>query len=214
MIARSRQNLWPRPQPLIDRLWPPAKRTAGSAAWVAWAANLFRVLLVAVAGSALIAVSSKVRVPMAPVPMTMQTLVILVTGMACGWRLGGLTVLLYLAEGAAGLPVFAGTPERGLGLSYMAGSTGGYLLGFLLAALVVGLLAEAGWDRSVPLAAAAMLIGNVVIYVPGLLWLGSVLGWDNPILEWGLTPFILGDLVKLALAALLMPAVWRLVRAG
>ena len=149
---------------------------------------------------------------MVPVPMTLQTLVILVIGMAAGWRLGGLTVLLYLAEGAVGLPVFAGTPERGIGLAYMVGTTGGYLLGFLLATLVIGLLAEAGWDRSVPLAAAAMLIGNVVIYVPGLLWLGSVAGWDNPILQWGLTPFIVGDLVKLAIAALLMPAAWRLVR--
>ena len=196
-------------QRLIDRLWPPAERTARSAARIA---NLFRALFLALAGSALIAVSAKLQVPMVPVPMTMQTLVILVIGMACGWRVGGLTLLLYLAEGAVGLPVFAGTPERGLGLTYMVGSTGGYLLGFLLAALVVGLLAEAGWDRTVPLAAAAMLIGNVVIYVPGLLWLGTVAGWDNPILQWGLTPFIAGDLVKLALAALLMPAAWRLVR--
>lgn len=196
-------------QSLIDRLWPPAERTARSAARIA---NLFRALFLALAGSALIAVSAKLKVPMVPVPMTMQTLVILVIGMACGWRVGGLTLLLYLAEGAVGLPVFAGTPERGLGLTYMVGSTGGYLLGFLLAALVVGLLAEAGWDRTVPLAAAAMLIGNVVIYVPGLLWLGTVAGWDNPILQWGLTPFIAGDLVKLALAALLMPAAWRLVR--
>ena len=193
---------------LLDRLWPPAETSA------AWPANLARVLLVALAGSALIAVSSKIQVPMAPVPMTLQTLVILVIGMACGWRLGGLTVLLYLVEGAAGLPVFANTPERGIGIAYMVGSTGGYLLGFLLAALVVGLLAEAGWDRSAPLTAAAMLIGNVVIYVPGLLWLGSVAGWDNPILQWGLTPFIVGDLVKVALAALLMPAAWRLVRAA
>ena len=110
--------------------------------------------------------------------------------------------------------MFANTPERGIGIAYMVGSTGGYLLGFLLAALVVGLLAEAGWDRSAPLTAAAMLIGNVVIYAPGLLWLGSVAGWDNPILQWGLTPFIAGDLVKVALAALLMPAAWRLVRAA
>lgn len=201
----------PRRRHLVDHLWPPAERAAASAAWLT---NLLRVLLVALAGSALIAVSSKIQVPMTPVPMTLQTLVILVIGMACGWRLGGLTVLLYLAEGAAGLPVFAGTPERGLGVSYMIGSTGGYLLGFLLAALVVGLLADAGWDRNVPLTAAAMLIGNVVIYLPGLLWLGSVAGWDNPILEWGLTPFIVGDLVKVALAALLMPAAWRLVRAA
>ena len=113
-----------------------------------------------------------------------------------------------------GLPVFAGTPERGIGLAYMVGTTGGYLLGFLLATLVIGLLAEAGWDRSVPLAAAAMLIGNVVIYVPGLLWLGerSRLGQPDPAM--GLTPFIVGDLVKLAIAALLMPAAWRLVRSS
>lgn len=203
---------------LLDRLWPPSERPVAPAARPANLPrvldNVARVLLVALAGSALIAVSSKIQVPMAPVPMTLQTLVILVIGMACGWRLGGLTVLLYLVEGAAGLPVFANTPERGIGISYMVGATGGYLLGFLLAALVVGLLAEAGWDRSAPLTAAAMLIGNVVIYVPGLLWLGSVAGWDNPILQWGLTPFIAGDLVKVALAALLMPAAWRLVRAA
>ncbi len=199
----------PHSQILIDRLWPPAGRTADRGSRVT---NLLRVLFLALVGSALIAVSAKIKVPMVPVPMTMQTLVILVIGMAGGWRLGGLTVLLYLAEGAVGLPVFAGTPERGIGLTYMVGTTGGYLLGFLLAALLIGLLAEAGWDRSVPLAAVAMLIGNVVIYIPGLLWLGSVAGWDNPILQWGLTPFIVGDLVKLAIAALLMPAVWRLVR--
>ena len=199
----------PHRQTLLDRLWPPAARTHDPGAWIT---NLARVLFLALAGSALIAVSSKLKVPMVPVPMTMQTFVILVIGMACGWRLGGLTLLLYLAEGAIGLPVFADTPERGIGLPYMVGTTGGYLLGFLLATLVVGLLAEAGWDRSVPLAAVAMLAGNIVIYLPGLLWLGTVAGWDNPILQWGLTPFILGDLAKLVLAALLLPAAWRLVR--
>ena len=203
MVERSHPHI------LIDRLWPPAGSASGAGTW---AANLFRVLFLALMGSALIALSSKIQVAMVPVPMTLQTLVILVIGMAAGWRLGGLTVLLYLAEGALGLPVFAGTPEKGLGMAYLVGTTGGYLLGFLLATLAIGLLAEAGWDRSVPLTAAAMLIGNVVIYVPGLLWLGSVAGWDNPILQWGLTPFIVGDLVKLAIAALLMPAAWRLVR--
>ena len=193
---------------LFDRLWPPLTSPKASS----WLANLLRLACLTLAGSALIAVSSKIQVPMVPVPMTMQTLVILVIGMAGGWRLGGLTVLLFLAEGAVGLPVFAGTPEKGLGLSYMVGTTGGYLLGFLLAALIVGLLAEIGWDRNIPLAAAAMLIGNVVIYIPGLLWLGKVAGWDNPILQWGFTPFIVGDLVKLALAALLLPGVWRLIR--
>lgn len=201
MIERSHSQV------LIERLWPPAGRAAGSRV-----TDVLRVVFLALVGSALIAVSSKIQVPMVPVPMTLQTLVILVIGMAGGWRLGGLTVLVYLAEGAVGLPVFAGTPEQGIGLTYMLGTTGGYLLGFLPATLVIGLLAEAGWDRSVPLAAAAMLIGNVFIYIPGLLWLGSVAGWGNPILQWGLTPFIVGDFVKLAIAALLMPAVWRLVR--
>ena len=119
MVERSH------PHTLIDRLWPPAGSASGSGTR---AANLFRVLFLALVGSLLIAVSSKIKVPMVPVPMTLQTLVILVIGMAAGWRLGGLTVLLYLVEGAVGLPVFAGTPERGIGLAYMVGTTGGYLL--------------------------------------------------------------------------------------
>ncbi|MFQ5466721.1 MAG: biotin transporter BioY, partial [Kiloniellaceae bacterium] len=129
-----------------------------------------------------------------------------------GWRLGAATLLLYLAEGALGLPVFAGAPEKGIGLAYMAGPTGGYLVGFVLAAAACGWLAERGWDRSVAKTAAAMLIGNVIIYVPGLLWLGTLVGWDKPILTWGLTPFLLGDLTKLALAAAVLPAIWKLVR--
>ena len=119
---------------------------------------------------------------------------------------------LYLVEGAAGLPVFAGTPEKGIGLAYMLGGTGGYLVGFVLAAAVCGYLAERGWDRRVVTTALAMLIGNALIYIPGLVWLGSLFGWDKPIVEWGLTPFILGDLVKLALAAAILPLVWKTLR--
>ena len=193
---------------LVAGLWPPVTRTKGTAVRLE---EVARVAFLALAGSALLAVSAKVKVPLEPVPQTMQTFVVLTIGMAGGWRLGGLTLLVYLAQGALGLPVFAGTPEKGIGLAYMAGTTGGYLLGFLLAAVVVGVLAEAGWDRNVLLAAAAMLIGNVIIYIPGLLWLGNVVGWDNPILQWGLTPFILFDVVKLIWAALLLPAAWRLI---
>ena len=171
-----------------------------------------RNLTLAVLGSLLLWASAKIQIPFYPVPMTMQTFVVLSLGMAYGWRLGGATLLLYLAEGAAGLPVFASTPEKGLGLAYMFGPTGGYLLGFLMAAAACGWLAERGWDRQVVKTAAAMLIGNAIIYLPGLLWLGGLLGWDKPILEWGLTPFLLGDLTKLALAAALLPAVWKLVR--
>ena len=134
----------------------------------------------------------------------------LVIAMAFGPRLGAATVMLYLAEGAVGLPVFAGTPEKGIGLAYMLGGTGGYLLGFLLAAALVGMLAERGWDRNVGTTALAMLFGNVVIYVPGLLWLGTLFGWDKPILAWGLTPFLLGDVTKLALAAAVLPLLWKL----
>ena len=111
-----------------------------------------------------------------------------------------------------GLPVFAGTPEKGIGFAYMVGPTGGYLVGFALAAASVGYLAERGWDRRFSTTALAMLIGNVVMYVPGLLWLGVVFGWDKPIVQWGLTPFIAGDLIKLVIAALILPAAWKLVR--
>ena len=107
--------------------------------------------------------------------------------------------------------MFAGTPEKGIGLAYMMGGTGGYLLGFLLAAMLCGYLAQRGWDRKPSTTAAAMLLGNVVIYLPGLIWLGALFGWDKPILQWGLTPFILGDITKLALACLTMPFLWKLI---
>ena len=171
-----------------------------------------RLALTVLGGSALIALSSKFQVPFWPVPMTMQTLVILGLSMALGWRLAGLTLLAYLAEGAAGLPVFAGTPEKGLGLAYMVGPTGGYILGFLLAALLCGWLAERGWDRNPLTTMAAMLLGNIAIYVPGVLWLGTLVGWDKPVLDWGLYPFLAGDFVKLLLAAALLPACWKLAR--
>ena len=109
-------------------------------------------------------------------------------------------------------PVFAGTPEKGIGLAYMMGPTGGYLLGFIMAATLCGWLAERGWDRRVSSTIAALLLGNAVIYLPGLLWLGTLLGWDKPVLEWGLYPFILGDLLKLGLAAAALPFAWKLLR--
>ena len=168
--------------------------------------------LTVVAASLLIALSAKITVPYFPVPMSMQTLMILGLGLALGWRLGVAAVALYLVEGALGLPVFAGTPEKGTGLAYMLGATGGYLLGFLLAVGLVGWLAEKGWDRNVGLVLVAALAGSAIIYVPGLLWLGAVVGWDKPVLEWGLYPFILGDVTKAALAALVFPAAWRFLQ--
>ena len=111
----------------------------------------------------------------------------------------------------ANWPVFAGTPERGIGLAYVMGPTGGYLLGYLPAAALCGWLAERGWDRSIMKTAFAMLAGNVVIHTFGLAWLGAVIGWDKPVLALGLFPFALGDLTKLALAALILPLAWQLV---
>ena len=174
-------------------------------------ARALRRTIFAVIGSLLIWLAAKIQIPFYPVPMTMSTFAVLAIGMAYGWRLGTATVLLYLAEGAMGLPVFAGTPEKGIGLAYMLGGTGGYLVGYVLAAASVGMLAQRGWGKNILTTSLAMLVGNVLIYVPGLLWLGILFGWDKPIIEWGLTPFVLGDLAKLALAAALMPITWKLL---
>jgi len=182
-------------------------------AQTAWATDrtLIRSITLAVLGSIALWISAKISIPFWPVPLTMQTLVVLMIGMAFGSRLGVATVFLYLAEGAVGLPVFSGTPEKGIGVAYMMGTTGGYLLGFVLAVGTVGYFAERGWDRNPRTTAAAMLIGNIVIYIPGLLWLGSVVGWDKPVFAWGLTPFLAGDALKLVLAAVLMPGLWKLL---
>lgn len=188
-------------------------QTLFSALWhVEGRANrAIRATVLAFVGTLLLTLSAKVQVPFYPVPMTMQTFVVLGIGMAYGWRLGGATLLLYMAEGAMGLPVFAGTPEKGIGLAYMMSGTGGYLVGFVLAAMATGWLAEKGMDRSVVGTAVAMLVGNALIYVPGVLYLGVLFGFDKPIIEWGFTPFILGDVAKLALAAAVMPLAWKLL---
>ena len=148
---------------------------------------------------------------MIPVPMTMGTFAVLSIGAAYGPRLGLMTIIGYMIVGALGFDVFASSSSEKFGVSYMMGSTGGYLVGYVLAILVLGWTARQGWDRSVLKMAAAMVLGNVIIYVPGLLWLATLYGWDQPILTWGLTPFLMGDLVKLGLAALLLPGAWRLV---
>ncbi|MBO9435451.1 biotin transporter BioY [Ruegeria sp. R13_0] len=169
-----------------------------------------QVVLVAL-GIVALAVAAKIKVPMWPVPITMGTFAVLTIGTAYGARLGLITMLGYLLVGALGFDVFAGSSAEKFGLTYMMGGTGGYLVGYLMATVLLGALAARGWDRSVTKLALALLLANVLIYVPGLLWLGQLYGWDKPILEWGLTPFLLGDAIKLGLAALLIPAVWKLV---
>ncbi|MBV7392715.1 biotin transporter BioY [Mameliella sediminis] len=164
-----------------------------------------------VLGIAVLAVAAKIKVPMWPVPITMGTFAVLTVGAAYGPRLGLVTILGYMIIGALGFDVFAGSSAEKFGLEYMMGGTGGYLVGYVLATVVLGMLARAGWDRSALKMGGAMLVGNVIIYVPGLIWLGMLYGWDKPILEWGLTPFLVGDAIKLALAAVILPLAWKLV---
>jgi biotin transport system substrate-specific component len=142
--------------------------------------------------------------------MTLQTLVLQLLATAFGWRLGVATVLLYLAEGAAGLPVFAGSPERGLGLAYLAGPTAGYLLGFVPAAWAMGWLAERGWDR-VPWRGLVLgLAGNAIVIALGAAWLAWLLGPARA-LALGVSPFLLATALKATLGATLLTALWRLV---
>ena len=171
-------------------------------------------IILIIAGIAALAVAAKIKIPMFPVPMTMGTFAVLSIGAAYGMRLGLATIIGYMLIGVFGFDVFAGSSAETFGLTYMMGGTGGYLVGYVLAILALGYAARQGWDRSIGKMALAMVLGNVLIYVPGLIWLAMLYGTDAPIFTWGLTPFLLGDLVKLALAALLLPAVWGLVGAA
>lgn len=161
--------------------------------------------------SGFVALTAQIEIPMWPVPITGQTLGVLLTGALLGSRRGALAVLLYLAEGAMGLPVFSGGAA---GIARFLGPTGGYLIGFVSAAAVVGWLAERGWDRSIVWAALAMVIGNLVIYLFGVTWLAIFLGNLQQAIVGGLLPFIAGDLIKVALAAIALPGGWMLVRRG
>lgn len=164
------------------------------------------------AGSLFIALSAQLalRLPFSPVPITAQTLAVLLTGALLGGPRGAFSALTYLGEGLAGLPVFAGGAA---GVAHLLGPTGGYLVGFVAAAYVTGRLAERGWDRRVGTVVLAMLFGNLVLYAPGLLWLAGFVGPDKA-LALGLYPFIAGDLLKLAVAASMLPLGWKLVRKG
>ena len=168
-----------------------------------------RNIFLAIGGSLALWVSAKIQVPFYPIPMTMQTFVVLIIGMTFGLKLGVASVLLYLIEGLIGLPVFAGTPEKGIGLAYMVGPTGGYLLGFIVSAGTLGWLSSKGWDRNVFLTLAAMTIGTAIIFTFGMVWLGAIIGWEKPILELGLFPFIPGAAFKIALAAAILPLIWK-----
>ncbi len=176
-----------------------------------WARNnaLVNVMLV-VLGSLFIAAMAQVRIllPFTPVPVTGQTFAVLLIGAALGSRLGGAAVAAYLAEGALGLPVFAG---GGAGLAWLAGPTGGYLAGFLAAAVLVGWLAEKGFDKRLLTSLATFAAGTAVIYTLGALWLSVYVGLGNA-LATGVAPFVVGDVIKAVLAGLALPGAWKIVR--
>ena len=191
------------PSPTLAlHLWPTAGR------------NLMRNVALVVLGCTLLWVSAKVKVPFWPVPMTLQTFAVMGLAAAYGSRLGVATVIAYLAAGAAGLPVFTNTPPDIAGPAYLLGPTGGFLIGFVAAAFIVGIAADRNWDRSVPKLLAAMLAADAALFVLGLAWLGvavPALGFSWGLLEAGLFPFLLGDLLKVLIAALAVPAAWRLL---
>lgn len=170
--------------------------------------GVMRTLLCLVLGVSFTALLAQLRLEIGPVPLTGQTLAVLLIGAAYGARLGTLTMVSYLALGALGAPVFAGLSG---GAAALTGATAGYLAGFVLAAAAVGALAERGWDRAFSRAAMAMLLGNLLIYLPGLAWLRQLLPDWPTTLSVGLIPFIVGDAIKLLLAAMLLPVAWKLI---
>ena len=168
--------------------------------------SLLKNLFLAIFATIILAISAKVKIPLlwSPIPMTMQTFVVLSIGIAFGWKLGLFTVTLYLAEGIAGLPVFAGTPEKGMGIVYFTGPTMGYLIGFLVAVYLTGFF---NFDNNFFKNFSRLLFSVSFIYLLGLIWLGSLIGWDKPVFKLGAQPFLLAELFKILLLALLMPAV-------
>ncbi len=167
-------------------------------------------VLLAVGGSLLLVLSAKTKVVLGPVDMSLQTLVVLGIGAAYGLRLGLATLLLYMAQGAAGLPVFQSTPEKGIGVAYMLGTTGGYLAGFVAMAAIVGWAVDRGWGRSLLKMLAVMLVAEVVMMAMGYSWLAMLIGADKA-WQFGVVPFIVPDLIKVALAAAAVPAIWALI---
>lgn len=182
----------------IDLLRPDSKRFA----------VIYDCLMI-LGGSLLLAVASRISVmlPFSPIPITAQTLAVLLIGTTMGSKRGALTILAYLAEGAAGLPVLAGGLS---GITYMLGPTGGYLIGFVAAAYVIGLGAEKGYDRNVITTFLMLTVGTVAIYIFGLLWL-SIYIERSLVLSMGLYPFIPGAVLKIVMASLALPAGWALM---
>ena len=164
--------------------------------------KIIKLILLSLLGSILITISAKIKIPFYPVPMTMQTFVILLIGIAFGYKIGIATVSLYLLEGIVGLPVFSNSPEKGIGLAYFVGPTMGYLIGFLVAVYFAGLFK---YDKGLINTFLKLIFSVSFIYILGLIWLGTLIGWDKPIFKLGAQPFLLAELFKILLLMFLTP---------
>ena len=177
--------------------------------------KIVKTISIIVIGSILLTISAKIKIPFYPVPMTMQTFVVLFFGIAFGYKIGLATVTLYLLEGIFGLPVFANSPEKGIGLVYFTGPTMGYLIGFLVAVYLVGIRRDLlYWSKkhyvNLLTVFTRLIVSVSFIYILGLLWLGSLIGWDKPIYKLGAEPFLLAELFKLLLLTALYPWIKKL----
>jgi len=169
--------------------------------------KILKYILIIFVGSILLTISSKIKIPFYPVPMTMQTFIVLFLGMSFGYKIGLATVSLYLVEGIIGLPVFSNSPEKGVGLAYFTGPTMGYLIGFLIATFLAGYFK---FEGSLLNSFIKLLISVSTIYILGIFWLGSLIGWDKPIIQLGVTPFLLAEMFKIIILALLAKNILRL----
>ena len=162
--------------------------------------KLIKKLFLIVIGSFILTVSAKIKIPFYPVPMTMQTFVVLFLGISCGYKIAFATVSLYLLEGIFGLPVFSNSPQKGVGLIYFTGPTMGYLIGFLFSAFMAGYL---DLEKNIILIFLKLCLSVSIIYIFGMLWLGTLIGWDKPIFDLGAKPFLLAELFKILILTLI-----------
>ena len=162
--------------------------------------KIVKIILIAIAGTLLLTISAKIKIPFYPVPMTMQTFVVLFLGIVLGPKISLLTISLYLFEGIFGLPVFAGTPEKGIGFIYFTGPTMGYLIGFLIAAYFSG---SFKYNKGLINTFFKLMFSVSFIYIFGLLWLGYLIGWDKPIFQFGAQPFLLAELFKILILSII-----------
>ena len=159
--------------------------------------KVIKSIFFALLGTIILAISSKIKIPFYPVPMTMQTLVVMIIGIGFGWKLGMATIVLYLFEGLIGLPVFSGTPEKGIGLIYFTGPTMGYLIGFLVTVFLTG---KFNYNNNLIKNFLKLTFATSFIYILGMVWLGGLIGWEKPIFKLGAQPFLLAELFKILLA--------------